>query len=86
MQFELIPFMLTAWMSRVNDAKEECDVRVLKLSVILLTMGIGYANVQTEYTVDYSLGDYYYPYVNQHEENKGCLTEFVTKVFKSQGG
>ncbi len=77
--------MLVAWMLRINSAKEECDVRGLKLSIILLTMGIGYAGAQTQSTVDYALGDYYYPYVNQHEKNKGCLTEFVTKVFKSQG-
>jgi hypothetical protein len=48
-------------------------------------MDMGYTGAQTQFTVDYALGDYYYPYVNQHENNKGCLTEFVTKVFKSQG-
>ena len=67
------------------NAKKDCDVRVLKFSVILLSFGVGYASTQAEYTVDYLLGDYYYPYVNQHEHNNGCLTEFVTKVFKSQG-
>ncbi|WP_440616633.1 substrate-binding periplasmic protein [Cysteiniphilum sp. 6C5] len=61
---------------------------VLKFGIILfslLSIGVGYANDKTKYTVNYALGDYYYPYVNQHESSKGCLTEFVTKVFKSQG-
>ncbi|WP_203250196.1 substrate-binding periplasmic protein [Cysteiniphilum marinum] len=85
MHFGWIAFMLRASVLRINNAKEECDVRGLKFSVILLSMSMSYASAQTQYTVDYALGDYYYPYVNQHEDNKGCLTEFVTKVFNSQG-
>ena len=36
-------------------------------------------------SVDYLLGDYYYPYVDKHQDNNGCLSYFVMKVFESQG-
>jgi len=36
-------------------------------------------------SVNYILGDYYFPYVDKNKENQGCLTDFINKAFSSQG-
>lgn len=58
-------------------------MRILIVWLMLLSLAPVYASDKLK--VNYALGDYYYPYVGQHHKSKGCLTEFVTKVFTSQG-
>ncbi|WP_157966547.1 substrate-binding periplasmic protein [Fastidiosibacter lacustris] len=55
------------------------------LVLLTLTSTLLYAKENNKISVDYALGDYYYPYIDKGQTDNGCLTRFVTKVFKSQG-
>ena len=52
---------------------------------LLLSASALYAQAPKIQLVDYALGDYFYPYVDKSEQNKGCLSQYITKAFAEKG-
>ena len=52
---------------------------------LLLNTSVLYAEDATIHLVDYALGDYFYPYVDKSQKNKGCLGQYITKAFAEKG-
>ena len=52
---------------------------------LLLNTSVLYAEDTTIHLVDYALGDYFYPYVDKSQKNKGCLSQYITKAFAEKG-